>query len=33
VGFNVVLTDPSATKEKFSVADVILAQIEPDKLF
>jgi xanthine dehydrogenase accessory factor len=32
VGFNVVLTDPSATKEKFSAADVILAQIEPDKL-
>jgi xanthine dehydrogenase accessory factor len=32
VGFNVVLVDPSATKEKFSAADVILAQIETRKL-
>jgi xanthine dehydrogenase accessory factor len=32
VGFNVVLVDPSATKEKFSAADAIFPQIEPDKL-
>jgi xanthine dehydrogenase accessory factor len=32
VGFNVVLIDPSATKEKFSAADVVLPQIAPDKL-
>src|SRR5437899_8135187 len=32
VGFNVVLIDPSATKEKFSAADVILPQIEPEML-
>jgi xanthine dehydrogenase accessory factor len=32
VGFSVVLIDPSATKEKFSAADVILTQIEPEKL-
>src|SRR5439155_230242 len=29
VGFNVVLIDPSATKEKFSAADVILPQVDP----
>jgi xanthine dehydrogenase accessory factor len=28
VGFNVVLIDPSATKEKFSAADVVLPQVE-----
>jgi xanthine dehydrogenase accessory factor len=32
VGFNVVLIDPSATKEKFSAAEMVLPQIEPDKL-
>jgi xanthine dehydrogenase accessory factor len=32
VGFNVILIDPSATKEQFSAADVILPQIESDKL-
>ena len=32
VGFNVVLVDPSATKEKFSAADVVLPQVELDKL-
>lgn len=32
VGFNVVLIDPSATKERFSAADMIFPQIEPAKL-
>src|SRR5262245_43704441 len=32
VGFNVVLIDPSATKEKFSAAELILSRIEPEKL-
>src|SRR5262245_25626341 len=32
VGFNVVLTDPSATREKFSAAELVLPRIEPEKL-
>jgi xanthine dehydrogenase accessory factor len=32
VGFNVVLIDPSATKEKFSAAELVLLRIEPEKL-
>src|SRR5215813_6314755 len=32
VGFNVALVDPSATKEKFPAAEMVLAQIEPGKL-
>ncbi|HSE90001.1 MAG TPA: XdhC family protein [Candidatus Binatia bacterium] len=32
LGFNVVLIDPSATKEKFPAAEMVLPQIEPDKL-
>jgi len=32
VGFNVVLIDPSATKEKFSAAELVLPRIEPEKL-
>jgi xanthine dehydrogenase accessory factor len=32
VGFNVALIDPSATKEKFPAADLVLPQIEPDEL-
>ena len=32
VGFNVVLIDSSATKEKFSAAEMVLPRIEPEKL-
>jgi len=32
VGFKVILIDPSASKEKFSAADMVLPQVEPDKL-
>ena len=32
VGFKVILIDPSATEEKFSAAEMVLPQIEPDKL-
>ena len=32
VGFKVVLIDPSATKEKFSAAELVLPRIEPEKL-
>jgi xanthine dehydrogenase accessory factor len=32
VGFNVVLIDPSGTEEKFSAADMVLPQIDPDRL-
>ena len=32
VGFNVVLIDPSATKEKFSAAELVFLRIEPEKL-
>jgi xanthine dehydrogenase accessory factor len=32
VGFKVVLVDPSATKEKFSAAELVLPRIEPAKL-
>src|SRR5262249_11695398 len=30
VGFNVVLIDPSATKDKFSAAELVLPRIEPE---
>jgi xanthine dehydrogenase accessory factor len=32
VGFKVILIDPSATEEKFSVAEVVLPRIEPENL-
>lgn len=32
VGFKVILIDPSATAEKFSAAEMVLPQIEPEKL-
>ena len=32
VGFNVVLIDPSATKEKFSAAELVVPQLESEKL-
>jgi xanthine dehydrogenase accessory factor len=32
VAFNVVLIDPSATKEKFSAAELVFLRIEPEKL-